>query len=137
MKSLWSIGFRMQNKQITISPVEQLNSWTLLFYKGNDCDLVLSFASHLFKSVRVYIIQKQDIYYLTSNISKPKYNSIRNKNLVFDIYVDILVHDIQSLYIYIYTYIYKSIYLPIYLPIYLSIYLSIYLYLKYLEWYGL
>ena len=52
----------------------------------------------------LYISQKQDIYFLTSYIYE-LYNSLRNKCLVFDIYIDIFVHDIQSLYKYIYIYL--------------------------------
>ena len=37
---------------------------------------------------------------LSKNWKKPKYNSFRNKCLIFDIYIDIFADDIQS-YIYI------------------------------------
>ena len=42
-------------------------------------------------------------------ISKDK--SFRNKCFIFDIYIDLFVDDIQSLYTYIYTYIYIYIYI--------------------------
>ena len=52
---------------------------------------------------------------------KPKYNSFRNECLIFYIYIDIFVEDVQ--YIYIHIYLYIDIYMYIY--IYLSIYLHI------------
>ena len=84
----------------------------------------------------MYIYQKQDTCFLTSYIFRlyttKKDNSLRNKCLVVNMYIDIFVLDIQSLYniyliydlyicvnIYIYT-----IYIYIYIYIYINTYTS-------------